>query len=359
MPRGRGAGGGRRAIEGAMRVEAFQLRTAADDVVRLVYELDAASERELQPDKPPPTLESFVSYWQITPSYREVRALLAWDGETAVGYGLLSLDRSGDNDHLLETFVYVVPDRRREGIGDRLVEAALDVAEAEGRRLLLFYTGSTVPAGAAFVERLGAQAGLEERESELDLTKLDRTLVQRWLADGPGRAPEYELLTIEGDVPPELIEQYAALYGVTSTAPRGSLELGDTHRTPEQILESDRNLQESGRERILCICRQRETGDLAGFTELSYHPGEPEKIHQQWTAVDPGHRGQGLGKWLKAATLVRALERWPEAKRVVTGNAYTNDSMLAINDALGFTETIGWTVWQVSAADARARLSQR
>ena len=339
-----------------MRIESHLLRTAPDDVVRLLHELDAASERELQPDKPAPTFETFVSYWKITPSYREVRALLAWDGDIAVGSALVELSRSGDNDHLLEAFVYVVPSRRREGVATRILEAVLDLADAEGRRLLLVYTGSSVPSGAAFMERLGAQAGLEERESELDLTTLDRGMVDSWLAAAPGRAPEYELLTVEGDVPADLVEPYAALYGVTSTAPKGSLELGDTHRTPDQIAESDRNVKESGRQRILCICRNRDTGELGGFTELGYHPGEPEKIYQQWTAVDPGHRGKGLGKWLKAAALVRALERWPEARRITTGNAYTNDAMLAINDALGFTETIGWTVWQVPVADARARL---
>ena len=339
-----------------MRIETHQLRTAPDETVRLLYELDAASEQELQPHKPPPTFESFVSHWRITPSYREVRAMLARDADTAVGSVLIDLDRTGDNDHIVEAFAYVVPSRRREGIGTRLVEAVLDLADAEARRTLLAYTGSSVPAGAAFVSRLGAEAGLEERESELDLTSLDRALVDGWLADGPLRAPGYELLTIEGGVPEELLEAYAALYGVTSTAPRGSLEIGDTHRTPEQVAESDRSRQESGRERILCICRHRDSGALAGFTELGYHPGDPEKIYQQWTAVHPEHRGHGLGKWLKAAALVRALERWPAARRITTGNAYTNDAMLAINDALGFTETIGWTVWQVPVADARTRL---
>jgi mycothiol synthase len=339
-----------------IRFERHPLRAAPKEFVDVMHELDRAGEIELQPDRPPPSHATFVANWCVTPSYRDTQGIVAWDGDEPVGSVLVEIDRSGDNDHLLEAYAYVVPDRRRQGLGRALVATVLDLAEAEGRRLVLGFTGSSVPAGAEFLRFLGAEPGLEERESELDLRSLDRSLVERWLAEGPGRAPGYELVTIEGDVPEELVEPYAALYGVTSTAPRGTLELGDTHRTPDQVREADRARRESGAERILCIVRALEDGDLAGFTVLSFHPEDPGKIDQNWTAVDPAHRGHGLGKWLKAAALVRALERWPSAVRITTGNAYTNAAMLAINDALGFRETIGWTVWQVPVADARQRL---
>ena len=43
-----------------------------------------------------------------------------------------------------------------------------------------------------------------------------------------------------------------------------------------------------------------------------------------------------LGKWVKAAMLLRVREELPEVKVVITGNATINAPMLSINDRLGF-----------------------
>jgi GNAT superfamily N-acetyltransferase len=69
--------------------------------------------------------------------------------------------------------------------------------------------------------------------------------------------------------------------------------------------------------------------------------------------VIPSHRGHGLGKWLKAAMLERALHDWPKAQLVRTGNADSNAPMLAINTRLGFKPAWAESIWEIGIADAR------
>lgn len=334
------------------------MRTAPDEFLTALHILETAFDLESKPDEPPTPWEAFRSRHRSMPDFRDVLAWVAWDDGTPVAAVEAEFDRTGDNGHVVEAFAMVAPSHRRRGLARRLLAQVVDAAEAQNRRLLLGFTASSVPSGATFMRRLGASEGLVERESELDLTRLDRAMVDRWLSEGPRRAGDYDILLIEGELPEEFLEAYAALYDVTNSAPRDDLDVEDSHRTPEQIRESERASREAGRERILCLARHRASGDLAGWTELGRHPSEPWKVHQFWTAVHPDHRGHALGKWLKAANLAGALERWPEAKKIVTGNAYSNDAMLGINNQLGFAETLAWTVWQVPLADVRGYLSR-
>lgn len=338
-------------------IEFANTRTAPDDLIVALHTLETAFDLEAQPDEAPTPFEAYRSRYRSMPAFRDVLAWVAWEDGEPIAAVTAELDRTGDNDHVVEAFAVVTPSHRRQGLGRRLLAQVVDAAEAENRRLLLGFTASSVPSGAAFMRRLGASEGLVERESELDLARLDLAIVDRWLSEGPYRAADYDIVVIEGELPEEFLEAYAALYDVTNSAPRDDLEVEDSHRTPDQTREFERARREAGRERILCLARHRSSGDLAGWTELDRHPSEPWKVQQYWTAVHPDHRGHALGKWLKAANVARALERWPEAKKIVTGNAYSNDAMLGINNELGFAETLAWTVWQVPVSDVRGYVS--
>src|SRR5438132_685106 len=119
------------------------------------------------------------------------------------------------------------------------------------------------------------------------------------------------------------------------------------------VREWDRALRGTGRERRLVLAVAEATGETAGFTELQYDPKTPHVVFQQGTAVLPPHRGNGLGKWLKATNLERVRHDWPGARFVRTGNADSNAPMLAINTRLGFKPAWATVVWEIGIADAR------
>lgn len=329
-------------------------RTAGEDVIRALHALEVSFEAEVHPDDAPPPLGMFAANLRWVPSYRDKVVLTALrDGET-VGVAYIDLDRTGDNDHLAEINVYVAPEHRRQGVSRPLLDAAVDIAASDGRTLVMGFTADRVPAGKAYAESLGATVGLVSRESELDLGAVDRGLVNRWVAEGPERADGYELLLFEDGLPEDLRPAFSRLYDASNDAPRDDLQMEDEHRSPEQLAEGDRRAREAGWERTLVVVRLGGSDDLAGWSELARHPQQPDRIYQWWTAVDPKHRGHALGKWLKAANIARALERWPEANKIITDNAYTNDAMLGINNQLGFQETLAWSAWQVNLDQLRA-----
>jgi RimJ/RimL family protein N-acetyltransferase len=84
------------------------------------------------------------------------------------------------------------------------------------------------------------------------------------------------------------------------------------------------------------VAREDATGELAGYTALFFPKHRPWQAQQGDTGVDPAHRNKGLGRWLKAANLLRLLDERPEAQVVDTDNADSNEPMLNINMALGF-----------------------
>ena len=76
-------------------------------------------------------------------------------------------------------------------------------------------------------------------------------------------------------------------------------------------------------------------------------------VQQQNTGIAPSHRGLGLAKWAKAAMLERIRHERPQVQRVLTGNAYSNEPMLAINNALGFKLISTRTEWRADVAALR------
>lgn len=69
---------------------------------------------------------------------------------------------------------------------------------------------------------------------------------------------------------------------------------------------------------------------------MAYYPKKPIFLHQWETSVAPNFRGSRIGKWLKAELLWYMVERFPEAKILVTGSANSNAAMLSINKRIGF-----------------------
>jgi GNAT superfamily N-acetyltransferase len=256
--------------------------------------------------------------------------------------------KTEDNQHLMDAGINVRPDRRRLGIGSALLRLVTGVAEESGRRLVMFGTSERVPAGAEFVKKTGAEAGLAEHTNRLILSKVDAAMVDRWAKEGPGRAPGYSLVPLDGPYPDELYEKIIAVHEIMNTAPRDDLDMEDWKITPEQMRAWEKRMIATGSQRWSLFAQHDATGEWIGYTEVTWNPKQPKFVWQLGTGVRPDHRGHALGKWLKGAMLRRILDERTEADELRTGNADSNDAMLGINDALGFERFEAHTVWQVS-----------
>ena len=96
------------------------------------------------------------------------------------------------------------------------------------------------------------------------------------------------------------------------------------------------------------------TGELAAFTQIRIDPANPSWAYQGLTVVTRPHRGHRLGLLVKAAMLEWLAEAEPALERIGTGNAASNQHMIAVNETLGY-ELVepGWTFYELIAADVR------
>lgn len=333
--------------EFAIRRVGFRSGTDAELAAQHLVETEIESERHPGAVRQP--LESYVAFARSLPGQFEDHTWVAQEADgTPVGCAACWSNAAGDPT-TMEGYVYVRRPWRRRSVGWRLLRAVVEETLAEGRSTLTWSTYDSLAGGEAFSRRIGARIGRVNRNSELLLAEVDWERVDAWVVEGPGRSAGWRLEFWEGPLPGHVIDDAARFHHLMNTQPRDELEIGDVTLDAGQVVEVDRHLTEAGRLRWTLFVRDPE-GRLVGGTELVFEPWEPGMAQQQNTAIDPDHRGRGLAKWVKAAMLLRLRGERPEVVRVRTGNAFSNDAMLAINTALGFKIVEVRREWQVAVA---------
>ena len=334
---------------GSVRVRRVGFRLGTDDELAAMHLVETEIEAERWPGRAPQPLDSYRSFARSLPSQFDDHTWLAEAGTgEALGCSACWSNGAGDPG-VMECYVYVRPSWRRQSIGRRLAGAVIEEAQHERRSMLVWATYGSAASGESFSRRLGGRVARVNRMSELHVEKLDGEMLRSWIDDGRGRALGYSLDFSEGPFPPHLLEDAARFHDIMNTAPREDLAVGNTTLTAQQVAEIDYHHVESGRERWTIFVRDPEGGCVGG-TEMTFASWQPAIASQEDTAIDPVHRGLGLGKWAKAAMLARIQEQRPEVTVVLTGNTSSNEPMLAINDALGFKVITECTQWQADVS---------
>lgn len=315
-----------------------QLHDISDIDVAAWHEVVAASVARDLPGEPTPTLDQV--HGLLTTPGPGSRHLLwtATAGERVVGVARLRLFDGAGRDHLGEFTIHVHPGHRRARIGSRLLETIKRAARREDRRSIVVEASSDTP-GVAFLEARGFACVLS-----LSLLLLDvhaTTGVEEIVrAEHPG----YRLTRWLGVVPDEIAETFVAAKSAMGDMPNGDARttMWDTDR----VRDMAEVVEKRGDTLLTVAALQGDT--IAGFTELVIPVGDGSRAIQYDTAVVPGHRGNGLGLWVKAAMLDWLRAEWPAVREIETDNAEDNEHMLAVNERLGFrplrkTRQYQWT----------------
>jgi GNAT superfamily N-acetyltransferase len=236
--------------------------------------------------------------------------------------------------HMVFAHGAVLGTHRRKRVGTALLAPVIGYMRERGATVADFSTHETE--GAGFLDWLGAEAKFKGGENRLDLTLVDWPMVERWVREGVANQAGTRLEIYEPRIPDDLLEWFCSAYtALINTVPFEELDHGEIFYTPE-IMRDQYGLSEKlGRVHHVAVTREVD-GSMSGMTELLHYPYHPDRVHQELTAVDAKQRGRGLGKWLKAALLLRAREAYPDLRVVITENAGSNAPMLAINERLGF-----------------------
>lgn len=311
-------------------------------VLALVNDLQA----ERDPAIDPFTLEGLRADQRDNERF-ERRMLVAFDGDVAVGQGQLWIHHMGTNDDKVECDLGVHPDHRRRGVGTALVRAMAAETVAIGRSILVFFVPDGEPA-AGFFARFGLDRRFLERESRLWLDDTDPDTMRAWADARRERAADYRLVHWRGATPAAHVEHMATLMTAMNDAPLDDLDWDDDHWTPEMIHDFDDYFASRGFDRWTSIVLAPD-GSPAGLTNVGLDRNRPRFAHQGDTVVIADHRNRGIGRWLKADMWLRLREAAPEVVAIDTGNAESNDPMLAINVAMGFAPLVAWGAWQAEA----------
>jgi mycothiol synthase len=339
----------------------FDVRNASAAEYRAANELGNRIRAEYLPGDPPIPLDEQTRDFQNIPAFVDVYAWGVWndDDSKVIASGSVGVTHMETNKHVAEFNIEVLPEFRRQGLARELLARIGETARQEYRTLLIAGTNERVPAGAAFMQRLGARKGLENHTYQLDLRELNRDLIDAWRARVSERAAGFELGLWEGVYPEEDLQAIVTLEDVMNTAPRDNLEMEDWRVTPEHLRQMEQQMLARGTQRWTMYVREKSTRKFAGYTEVFWNPNRAEILNQGATAVFPCFRNKGLGRWLKAAMLDRVLRDRPQVKFVRTGNADSNAAMLKINHELGFKPYLSRCVWQVEMEKVLEYLGQK
>jgi len=338
-----------------LNVEELDISSLTDAQIDEINALWNVLRAESHPEDPPKADEVARAGYRTMPAFVVSREFVARDSDGALIAHLdTTWEREQNNQHLLDIHIEVHPSHRRSGLGRSLLGIAIDVAEAAGKTLIILRTQDRVPAGEEFARRIGADAALVGHTNRAVLADVDRGMVERWVAEGPKRAPGYSLVAVDGAAPDDLIERMVDVLHVMNTAPTENLDIEDQVFTVGQMRDLERMMFASGATRRYLAARHDASDQLVGFTEMWRNQNGLERTVSQWgTGVRPEHRGHALGKWLKAVNILRILDEWPDVVDIRTHNADSNDAMLGINHALGFKPYSVDIHWQISVDKAR------
>jgi mycothiol synthase len=334
-------------------IRPIDIRNISDDDAKASHELRVAMVAERTPDDPAPKWEETLAQFRSIPPFVDVWLWAVEQEGKTLGSADLGVMRADENQHLAQFSIKLLPEIRQQGVGTQLLREIVAVAEAQSRTLLMTDTASTVPAGAAFLERVGATVGLESHVNQLKLAEIPGGLLNAWTTD---LAEGFTPCLWEGPYPEANIQEVIELFDIFNTVPRGSLQMEDFKLTEEQLRHQEESRAKRGVERWSLHLRDNETGKIAGLTELFWNPHKPTFAHQGITAVWPQYRGKRLGRWLKAELLKKLVAERPDVTIVRTENADSNDAMLKINTELGFKPYLAEHVWQVPTETLRAYL---
>lgn len=277
---------------------------------------------------------------------------------TIVGTVETRYAEDGSNPDVLKFQIRVWPEYRRRGAGTAVLGHVATVAKELNREKIKSMYFDTIPAGAAFAHAAGGQDKLQFHENVVRVEDLDVGLLQGWVEQGPSRAPGYSVEVREGEYPEELLDQIAYLHYVLER----DMPMSEGHEPRAWTVDLVRQMQEhyrKGIDALWSMAFHDETNRAVGMSELIRRHSDPTTWIVTVTMVDPKHRGKSIGKWLKGAVNLAALDRWPGSVYQETGNAFTNDAMLAINHAMGFRHEITITEVEFSVDEVLAYVAAR
>jgi mycothiol synthase len=220
--------------------------------------------------------------------------------------------------------VYVLPDWRRHGIGDRLFREVSSWAAERGATELR----ASVTEGKEESLAFARHRGFEEVSRDL-LVRLDLTTIETPEVDPP---EGIEIVTLADN--PELAR---GLYEVACEA--WPDVPSDEPLTMEPFDAWVRFALEGADVNPRAVFAAVADGEVVGYAKLTFSEAQPEQAEHDLTGVKRAWRGRGIARTLKQAQIAWAKREGFE--RLQTVNAVDNAPIRRLNDEFGYASIPG------------------
>lgn len=332
-------------------------RSLDDTTMGEILEIINAISSEANPRSVPLEVEEYRLF-SDTPGRIRHHFVARQGDDRILGVAEASYRDDGTNPDRLWVQISVSAESRRQGVATAFLARIAELGELLGRSRLHSWHFGTIPAGAEFSKAIGGTEGLQFHDNVVKIADLDLALLSSWADEGPGRAQGYRVDVIAGSWPEEALDDIAHLYFVLERDM--PLAEGVEPRVWDRdLVATMQDHYQKGTESISALAVEEHTGTVVGLTQLLRRNADPSTWIVTTTMVDPEHRGKGIGKWIKAAANLEALTRWTDGVYEETGNAFTNEPMLAINRAMGFVHELTTTDVELDVDQARRYLESK
>jgi len=218
-------------------------------------------------------------------------------------------------------FIGVLPEARRQGIGERLLREISDAARASGKSGLHMACNEDRSEGIEFLVHRGFTELERSKSTKLDLAGVPVPIVE----SPPGIA--FTTLAARPDL----------VVGVHEVALEAFDDIpgGDEPMAVGDLAEfRARDVDRAAIPKDAFFVALDADGRVVGYASLMLLPGSTTRAYHDMTAVLRAHRGRGVARALKLATIAWAIEHGLAV--LETGNDEANAPMRALNARLGY-----------------------
>lgn len=166
--------------------------------------------KEVIPGERPIPVSELQAEVLFAPRHRRVLPLLAGRDDRPVAAATLVMDDRRPKRAWLK-FLFVTPDRRREGIATTLLDAISERAATDGRTCLSTSAPLHHRPATAFISQAGGQARDVSEQNRCPTRALDVVMLTGWVDRARDRAGGYSLVSFDGVCPAEHLEAFAAV----------------------------------------------------------------------------------------------------------------------------------------------------
>lgn len=325
-------------------VKIFDPNNTSEDLWKQIVALYQIRHKDIYPDgiEPLPSYDILKTSLTQFSEYQDIeRYIIITKDDKLLGMGSFiyyneCIPSYDQLKHIGTAYVLIYPQFRKKGLGTKLLQEIIKKAKDNNKTII--QTKVLTDIGKSFCEYLSGSLAKEGTENRLYLNQIDWDKMHKWKETEMKGVKNIKIETYH-DLPEKHLKSFCEAYTeIANDEPSGELE-EQKEITPEYRRSIEQEFKNDGTTLTTKIA-VNSSDSVIGLTEILYDPDRGHRILQFMTGVIRKHRGQGIGKLLKADALFYIKKQYPEVKYIISGNANLNAPILHINNSMGYKKVL-------------------